>query len=119
MDGDKNNLIDAEKEFEISALRKKIKELELENTKLQILLKEINEDANPNMISDTEATCTEQIQKLKENSSKRELTTDEVKRLDLLHKNLKLARGENARVGAKSKVNDMSADELTDLVKGK
>ena len=113
-----DNVIDAEKEFEMIALRNEVEKLKYEVIKYKILLNEIDSDANPDIISDEEAICVEQIRKLKESSGKRQLSTDEVKKLDILHKNLKLARGEGTRVGARNKVGSMSAKDLADIVKG-
>lgn len=113
-----DNVIDAEKEFETVALRNEIQKLKNEVIKYKILLKEIDSDANPDIVSDEEAICVEQIHSLKESSGKRVLSTDEVKKLDILHKNLKLARGEGIRVGAKNKVGAMSAGDLANIAKG-
>ena len=119
MDGEiENNVIDAEKDFEIVVLRNEIEKLKNEVIKYKILLNEIDSDANPNIVSDEEAICVEQIHKLKENYTKRELSTDEAKKLDIFHKNLKLARGQGIRVGAKNKVGSMTADDLANIVKG-
>lgn len=57
----------------------------------------------PMSLEDEEMICIMQIQRLKDISQKRELTLDEVKKLDLLHKNLKLSRGENTVVVGKNK----------------
>jgi len=116
---DDDNVIDAEQEFEIISLRNEINKLKNEVIKYKILLKEIDSDANPDIVSDEEAICVEQIRKIKESSGKRELSTDEVKKLDILHKNLKLARGQGNRVGAKNKVGSMSASDLADIASGK
>ena len=116
MDGD--NVIDAEREFETVALRNEIEKLTNEVIKYKILLNEIDSEANPDIVSDEEAICVEQIRKLKENSSKRQLSTDEVKKLDILHKNLKLARGQGTRVGAKNQAGAMTASQLAEIAKG-
>ena len=117
MDGD--NVIDAEREFETIALRNEIEKLKNEVIKYKILLNEIDSDANPDIVSDEEAICVEQIHKLKENSGKRQLSTDEVKKLDILHKNLKLARGQGTRVGARNQAGALSAKDLADIAKGR
>lgn len=111
------NLLDSEKEFEIAALRVENTKLRNEITKYQILLNEIDSEANPNLVTDEEAICVEQIRKLKESSSKRTLTTDEVKKLDLLHKNLKLARGEIDRVKNQNKAGQYSIKDLENIAK--
>ena len=116
---DECNLIDSGKEFEAITLRNEIERLKNEVIKYKILLNEIDSDANPDIVSDEEVICVEQIHKLKESSGKRQLSTDEVKKLDILHKNLKLARGEGHRVGAKNKMGEMSASELANIAKGK
>lgn len=113
-----DTIIEAEQEFEVVALKNEIKKLKNEITKYRILLDEVDADANPDIVSDEESICVMEIRKLKESSLLRALSTDEVKRLDLLHKNLKLARGENTRVGAKSKVGKLSAKELAEIAKG-
>lgn len=113
-----DNIIDAEQEFELAALRSEIEKLRIELTKYKILLNEVDDEANPNVITETEAICHEQIRKLKESSGVRQLSTDEVKKLDILHKNLKLARGEGSRVGNKSKAGKMTAEQLSDIAKG-
>ena len=120
MDGEtpKDNVIDAEREFEVIALRNEIDKLKNEVIKYKILLNEIDSGANPEIVSDSEAICVEQIHKLKESSGKRQLSTDEVKKLDILHKNLKLARGEGTRVGARNKAGAMSASDLANIAKG-
>ena len=114
-----DNIIDAEKDFEIIGLKKRIKELENKLTKYQITLKEIDEDADPNVISDEESICITQIFKLKVMSEERQLSLDEVRQLDILHKNLKLSRGESERFKSKSKAGKKSADELANIIKGK
>jgi predicted RNase H-like nuclease (RuvC/YqgF family) len=117
MDGD--NLVEAEKEFEIAALKNEVEKLRKEITKYQILLNEVDDEANPNIISDEEVICVEQIAKLRQESAKRHLSTDEVKKLDILHKNLKMARGEGSRVNNRSLAKKLSAEELTAVAKGK
>lgn len=114
-----DNLIDAGKEFEVSALRTEIQNLKKEITKYKILLNEVDEDANVDIVSDEEAICVEQIRILKMASGERPLTNDEVKKLDILHRNLKLARGEMDRITGKSKAGKLSVEELAKIAKGK
>ncbi len=116
MDGN-DNIIDAEKEFEILALKQENKKLKNQLTKYQVLLKEIEDEADPNMITDVEVICISEINKLKEYSGQRELTTDEIKNLDILHKNLKIVRGENPRTKSQGNTKAMSTEEMTKLVK--
>ena len=114
-----DNILDAEKEFEIISLQNEVEKLTNELIKYKILLNEIDSEANPDMVTDEEAICVIEIRKLKEASSSRKepLTTDEAKRLDIFHKNLKLARGEGTRVGARNKAGSSSQAELEKLAK--
>ncbi len=114
---DETNVIDSEKEFEIAGLRAENEKLRNEVIKYKILLKEVDSDANPDIVSDQEAICVEQIRKLKEASSKRDLTTDEAKKLDILHKNLKMARGEGTRIGSRNTAGGLSQKDLENLAK--
>jgi len=119
MDDDSDNIINMEAEFELATLRNEIEKLKGEVTKYKILLNEIDDEANADFVTDVEMTCVVEIRKLKTASEKRVLSTDEVKKLDILHKNLKIARGEGTRVGAKNKAGTMSAKDLADIAKGK
>lgn len=111
------NLIQAEKEFEIAALRAEIDRLTKENTKFRISLRELDPDYDPNQICDVEAICQEQLEKLRAESAIRELSTDEAKRLEILHRNLKLARGEDLRVNWEGHAKRMSDTELEKIAK--
>ena len=112
-----NNIIDVEKDFEISTLHNEITRLKNEISKYRILLNEVDNEANPNFISDEEIICVEQIRKLKEDSATRVLSTDEAKKLDIFHKNLKLARGEGTRVGSKASTKKMSSLDLEQIAR--
>jgi hypothetical protein len=114
---DDGNILEAEKDFEIRALTAEVEKLRNELTKYKILLKEVDEDINPDVITDEEVICVREISKLKKITEERDLSTDEVKKFDMLHKNLKLARGETSRIGSKSKVSKMSQEELERLAK--
>ena len=80
------------------ALHNRIAELEAENNslKLQLQLK-----LTP-YISSEEMICIEQISMLKEASANRQLSLDEIKRLDLLIKNVRIVRGENKPIDVES-----------------
>lgn len=73
------------------------------------------------IIQDEEMICMMQIQRLRDLAQKRELTLDEVKKLDLLHKNLKLSRGENTVVVGKNKkdLNQYSEAQLVQIAAAK
>lgn len=113
-----NNILEAGHEFELITLNNEIERLKGEVIKYKILLKEIDSEANPEIVSDAEAICVMELRKLKDSSNERPLSTDEVKKLDMLHKNLKLARGEGTRVGAKNKAGQMSAADLAKIAQG-
>ena len=61
-------------------------------------LEQLLTTATPIMQTDEEIICMEQIAILKNRSSGRELSLDEVKRLDLLIKNLRLIREQSTQV---------------------
>jgi len=114
-----DNLLDAENEFKEKILYDEIAKLKNENTKLKILLKEAGIETGAEQISDEEAICVREINKLNtisemidDDGNPMMLTSDDVKKLDLLVKNLKLIRGENTRVGRKSKMDKMSSKDL-------
>lgn len=107
-----DKLIDAEKDFEIKSLKNELKKLKNELMKYKILLRDLDDEANPDDISDVEVICVTELDKLKKTTKERELTSDEIKNLDVLHKNLKLARGESTRLGGNGKVKKLSDAEL-------
>lgn len=92
-----------ELEIEIAALRKKIIELEEKNTSLTKILVEngIEEVVIP--ISDEEAICLNEIKKLKVLSDNGQFGKEEAQILDILHKNLRTARGQAVEPVPKSK----------------
>jgi len=78
----------------IEALQQKIKDLESKNNHLETMFK----SNTPNLLLDLsteEKICVQQISLLDHISMSRPLTLDECKRLDLLVKNLQLARKES------------------------
>lgn len=110
----------------ILSLNTKINEL---NKQLEILSKknaELNKDlaisslgspkeTNKFTVSDEEATCTIQIAMIKRNAMERELTTDEVKRFEILSKVLQMLRGkevDNNKKKEEKELSKMSSEEL-------
>jgi hypothetical protein len=81
--------------LEISKLKKRISELEIELTKAQEVLKENDLLDEVSQVSDTEAICTNEIAKLKVASDNGILTLEDVKILDLLVKNLLAIKGKS------------------------
>lgn len=113
-----NNILDLETSLRIKLLMDEIQKYKDENTRLLILLKEAGvEEAGLSKISDEEVICIQQITKLREQSEDNELDKDQVKNFDILHRNLKIARGEGTRVGRKSSTDGLSADQLKDIAK--
>jgi hypothetical protein len=101
--------------FEVSkqneALRDKIDHLE------KLLLNKAPEMAI--RLSAEEVICIEQIEILQRKSSGRELSLDEVKRLDLLIKNLRLIREESTQVINTSSYSNVQEDMLVAIATSK
>jgi hypothetical protein len=112
------SLVEAEKDFEIKKLKAQISELEKENDKLNLLLKEADPEASANMISDSEYICLNEIRKLREISKTGELSADEVKAFDTLHKNLNIIQGKNPRKLGQGSTKNMSDEDLEKLLNG-
>lgn len=112
-----DNIIGMEAEYMISALQDKISNLEKENLRLRQLLQEndVIVEGFPT-VSDEEYICVLQIKKLRSLADEGIYTTDDAKVLDLLHKNLKLARGEVTMEGKRKK--KLGASELLKIVDG-
>ena len=113
-----DNIIDAEKDFEIAALYREVEQLKNEIAKYKVILSELDDSFDVGIVSDTEAICIQQIAKLKDDSSHRELSTDETKKLDILHKNLKIAQDDRGKLEGKDKAGDLSKEELMKIIKG-
>jgi len=111
-----DNILDMEKELELKMLIEKIEILELENTKLKILLKDSGIDNINNEISDEEAICVKQIARLQDESNLRLLSKDEVQKFDLLYKNLKIIQ-DNKNKNKKQQKSLISKEELMAIVK--
>ncbi len=109
----------ANAQFElINQLKQEIELVKQENDHLKQLLSSVPKGAiiHSNPMDDEELICIEQIKKLKEQSRNRELTLDEVKKLDLLHKNLKIKR-DNSIIDIKpTKQKSLSSDKLLAIV---
>jgi len=71
-----------------------------------------------NMISEEELICVEQIQILKGKSASRELSLDEVKRLDILIKNLRLIRDKSTEAIDVTDYSDAKEADLVALITG-
>lgn len=99
----------------IEQLCKQVEVLKEKNTHLENVLKQIVKPGLVADVSQEELICIEQIDIIKNRSSQRELTTDEVKKLDLLIKNLKLLRQESTVIMSKSSYRALPEDELLSI----
>jgi hypothetical protein len=99
----------------IEKLCKQIEILKEKTTHLENILKQVVKPGLVADVSQEELICIEQIDIIKNRSSQRELTTDEVKKLDLLIKNLKLLRQESTVIMSKSSYRALPEDELLSI----
>lgn len=102
--------------LEIERLKKKIAELEIELAKARAVLKDNDLETEVSNISDAEAICSNEIRKLKIASDNGILTLEDIKALDLLHKNLLLARGRPVEEKKDKKKGAKSVAELLSIV---
>jgi hypothetical protein len=105
--------------LEIKQLKKKIAELEIELAKAQAILKENDLIENVSQVSETEAICANEIHKLKVASDNGILTLEDIKILDILHKNLLLAQGRPVEEKKDKKKGAKSVAELLSIVEKK
>jgi len=115
-------LLGMEATFEITALKKRIQQLEEENHKLKQILKDndLEEEIEglTQTVTDEEFICVNEIRKLKELSEKGLFTENEAKVLDILYKNLRAIRGQSP-VDKSSKSNKKAdVAELFKIVEG-
>lgn len=108
---------------EIAALKEQCKKMteslqkaQTDATKYELTLKQHGLLEASNQVSDQESICFEQLRRLKEVSSTRSLTETESKILDILHRNLRLARGEGADKDANKNTKKYTTEELLVLV---
>ena len=104
--------------LEISKLKKRVAELEIELTKAQEVLKDNDLLDEVLKVSDTEAICTNEIAKLKIASDNGILTLEDVKILDLLVKNLLAIKGKTPIEDKSKKKGPQSVAELLSIVNG-
>jgi len=104
-----------EKEMIFRELREEINSLKLENMKLNKTLEEYGiTEISP--ITDVEYVCIKGIQDLKLLADTLGLTQDDSKILDILHKNLRMARGKLETKTLKGA--ELSPAELMKIVEG-
>jgi len=100
----------------VNALNDEISRIKRENIKLKATLESVGLSENDVTMSDVEAICLEQIGKLKEISANSTFSKDEAAVLEILHRNLKIAQGQN-EFKKINKTKNMSNDDLLRLVK--
>ena len=113
------------KELEVfsEAQQKLIEQLQTENNQLKEKLSHLetvmlNSKLAAQRLSPEEIICMEQIEILKSKSVNRELSLDEVKRLDLLVKNLRLIREQSTQVINTGDYSTVGEDELVAIAAG-
>lgn len=116
------SLLGMEATFEITALKKRIQDLESENAKLKGILKDNDlEDEIKDLsevLSDEEFICVNEIRKLKELSEKGLFTEQEAKVLDILYKNLRAIRGQSPIEKSSKNTKKPNVAELFKIVEG-
>lgn len=103
-------------QLDIERLKKKVAELEMELAKARAVLKDNDLEEEAANISEAEAICANEIHKLKVASDNGILTLEDVKVLDILHKNLLLARGRPVEEKKDKKKGAKSVAELLSIV---
>jgi len=98
-------------------LTEHVNELTTENIKLRTTLRDNGLTEDDVKISDVEAICIQQIEKMKEMSASRHFEETDAKIFDILHKNLRMARGQTTEKDNSRKMKKLSIKELNDLVK--
>lgn len=101
---------------EVERLKKKVAELEIELAKAHSILRDNDLEEETANISDAEIVCVNEIHKLKVASDHGILTLEDVKVLDILHKNLLLARGKPVEEKKDKKKGTKSVAELLSIV---
>lgn len=103
-----SNITDLSKTYE----NKLIVELQKENELLKARIVELTIDT---AITKEELICIQQIKILHDRSIQRELSLEEVKKLDLLVKNLKLITESITDKNSENKIRDVSEDLLVSI----
>jgi hypothetical protein len=94
---------------------KLIQKLQEENASLKERLSNQAPSLLGGKVSTEEMICIEQLEMLRSKSIGRELTLEEVKKLDLLNKNLRLAREQATSVIDTIEYQSLSAEELEQI----
>jgi len=110
--------LEEELKIELGRLYAELQSAKTEAMKYKIIVDKNGLLEDVAKISDEEAICVEQIQFLKEQSSVRPFTETDAKILDILHKNLRMARGQEVKNNNSRKTKKMSTSELFKIVDG-
>ena len=116
-----DNLLDAELLIELQALRNEIDNLNKENLKLKNIIidhgleKEID---IPKVISPEEQICIDGIRKLAEVFKNGTFDKNDALNFDVLHKNLRLIRGQTVKDTPKKNEKKADIKELLKIVEG-
>lgn len=104
----------------VQSQQKLIENLLAENKSLKEKLSHLEQllTSNVTKSSQEEIICIEQIEILKSKSASRELSLDEVKRLDLLIKNLRLAREQSTEVITTTDYSEVKEADLVAIARG-
>jgi hypothetical protein len=104
--------------FEAEVLVKEIQQLKRKVAEYEKTLESYEID-EIEILSDTEYICVEEIKKMKNLSAGRGLTDDEIKSLDILHKNLRQCRKDQELGKKKLKEKETDVTELLSIVNNK
>lgn len=106
---DIKELVVSFKEDIVPSLQAEIRQLKIDNEQLSRRVKELSEIKS---VSPEELICVEQIRILQNRSAQRELSLEEVKKLDYLIKNLRLIKEQSTENLASTVYRDVTEDDL-------
>lgn len=111
----KNKTSVSNAELDPAEILKQYNKLKIEYNKLELIVRENGLSDEVSKISDTEAICIDQIKRLKEKSLLHDFVEADAKVLDLLHKNLRMARGQVIEKDNNKKTKGLSNEELLEI----
>ena len=106
-------------EMNIQRLTDELRRITTKCTKLEIVATDNGLLEEVGSVSDAEAICVEQLKKMKDLSEMVVFSKDDATVMDILHKNLKLARGEKLPKDSRAKVKNYSGAELLEIINDK
>lgn len=117
-----NNTKGMAEAFEVKALNKKINELQDYVKRLESIIKEneLEDELGKEIaMSDEEYICVNEIANLKMLSENGQFTEQDAKTLDILHKNLRMIRGQSVDENKKRNKKKLNKAELFKIVESK